>query len=89
MNHAKAPCSILMYKYKNDEKEYKFDYFAFKQNMIANIFQKIAALSAPEPELTFKYVLSILNQWIKPRVQQCSTKILKELSVVYARAKSK
>ena len=40
-SHAKAPCSILMYKYKNDEKEYKFDYFAFKQNMIANIFQKI------------------------------------------------
>lgn len=39
--HAKAPCSILMYKCKNDESEYNFDYFAFKPNAIANIFQKI------------------------------------------------
>lgn len=40
-SHAKAPCSILTYKCKNEEREYSFDYFAFKTNMIANVFQKI------------------------------------------------
>lgn len=40
-SHAKAPCSILVYKCRNKEKDYKFDYFAFKPNMIAAVFQKI------------------------------------------------
>ena len=40
-SHAKAPCSILMYQCKNKEGEYRFDYFAFKPNLIATIFQKI------------------------------------------------
>lgn len=40
-SHAKAPCSILMYKCKSKEREYIFDYFAFKPNIISDIFQKI------------------------------------------------
>lgn len=40
-SHAKAPCSILTYQCKNNEKEYLLDYFAFQPNMISNIFQKI------------------------------------------------
>lgn len=40
-SHAKAPCSILTYRCENCEQEYKFDYFAFKPNMLSNMFQKI------------------------------------------------
>lgn len=40
-SHAKAPGSILTYKCENKEHEYKFEYFAFKANMLSNIFQKI------------------------------------------------
>ena len=40
-SHAKAPCSILTYNCKNEEREYSFDYFSFKTNMIASVFQKI------------------------------------------------
>ena len=40
-SHAKAPGSILTYKCEYKEHEYKFEYFAFKANMLSNVFQKI------------------------------------------------
>ncbi len=40
-SHANAPCSILTYRCENNEQEYKFDYFAFKANLLSNTFQKI------------------------------------------------
>lgn len=40
-SHAKAPCSILTYKCEDVEDDYCFDYVAFRENLISNIFQKI------------------------------------------------
>lgn len=40
-SHAKAPCSILTYKCEDMEGGYCFDYFAFRENLISNVFQKI------------------------------------------------
>ena len=40
-SHAKAPCSILTYKCDNVEGDYCFDYFAFRENLISSVFQKI------------------------------------------------
>lgn len=40
-SHAKAPCSILTYKCDNIEESYCFNYFAFRMNLIADVFQKI------------------------------------------------
>lgn len=40
-SHAKAPCSILTYKCENQEKSYCFNYFAFRSNLISDVFQKI------------------------------------------------
>lgn len=40
-SHAKALGSILTYKCEIEEHEYKFEYFAFKANMLSNVFQKI------------------------------------------------
>lgn len=40
-SHAKAPCSILTYKCEDVEGDYCFDYFAFHENLISSVFQKI------------------------------------------------
>lgn len=40
-SHAKAPCSILTYKCENKEEDYCFNYFAFRSNLIADVFRKI------------------------------------------------
>lgn len=40
-SHAKAPCSILTYKCEDVEDDYCFDYFAFRENLISSVFEKI------------------------------------------------
>lgn len=40
-SHAKAPCSILTYKCEDVEDDYCFEYFAFRENLISSVFQKI------------------------------------------------
>jgi hypothetical protein len=39
--HASAPCSILTYGCGKKEKEYSFNYYAFKPNLLSNTFNKI------------------------------------------------
>lgn len=40
-SHAAAPCSILTYKFDKIEKEYSFQYYAFKPNTLSATFNKI------------------------------------------------
>lgn len=61
--HANAPCSILMYKCKNEGQVYHFDYFAFKPNMIANIFQKIVYDTDKIIKVKNTYILNNSYVW--------------------------
>lgn len=40
-SHATAPCSILTYKFDIKDKEYSFQYYAFKPNTLSGTFNKI------------------------------------------------
>ena len=61
-SHASAPCSILTYKFDLKEKEYSFQYYAFKNNMLSGTFNKI--VYDKEGIINIKNTIALENDYI-------------------------